>query len=205
MATCLALALTNCLSRPAAAQEASAPPIGYTESFNQQCKRGLFFRIRHRLARWLDPISCPCEYPGAGTVSQSTDEPKLAYPDNPEMTAQSDNNPEAMPRSRPILDSLKKEYVYHIGHADDYTWVTGQLFYVHAGNGMWVIRYATADTEDRYGGSVVLAPAVNMKNFREGDLVSVEGEILNEGRASKNLGGPSYRATHVELIERADQ
>jgi hypothetical protein len=100
---------------------------------------------------------------------------------------------------------MKKEYVYHIGHADDYSWVTGQLFHIHAGKGLWVVRYATVDTEDQYGGSVVLAAAVNMKNFREGDLVSVEGSILNEGRASKNLGGPLYRADHVELIERADQ
>jgi hypothetical protein len=104
-----------------------------------------------------------------------------------------------------VTSDLKTEYVYHIGHADDYSWVTGQLYYVHSSGGLWVVRYATVDTEDKYGGSVVLAPAVNMKNFREGDLVSVAGGIADDGRASKNLGGPSYQANHVELIERADR
>jgi hypothetical protein len=114
--------------------------------------------------------------------------------------------PNMMPEPELVTTSgLRKEYVYHIGHSEDYSWVTGQLYFIRAGKGLWVVRYATADTEDKYGGGVVLAPAVNMKNFREGDLVSVQGEILDEGRASKNLGGPLYRASHVELIERADQ
>jgi hypothetical protein len=99
---------------------------------------------------------------------------------------------------------VKKELVDKIGHADDYSWVTGQLFYVHAGGGMWVLRYAGVDEEDNYGGSVVLTSAVNMRNFREGDLVSVTGEVLKDGRASKHLGGPLYRATSVNMVERCD-
>jgi hypothetical protein len=114
--------------------------------------------------------------------------------------------PKMIPEPELVTTSaLRTEYVYHIGHSDDYSWVTGQLYYVRAGKGLWVVRYATVDTEDKYGGSVVLAPAVNMKNFREGDLVSVQGEILSEDRASRYVGGPLYRAAHVELIERADQ
>ena len=114
--------------------------------------------------------------------------------------------PQRIPEPEPVISTdLRTEYVYHIGHADDYSWVTGQLYYIHTGKGLWVVRYATVDTEDKYGGSVVLAPAVNMKNFREGDLVSVQGDVLNEGRPSRNLGGPFYRAEHVELIERADR
>ena len=124
----------------------------------------------------------------------------------PIVAASYDPKPQMIPQPEQANASgMRQEYVYHIGHADDYSWVTGQLFYIHAGKGLWVVRYATVDTEDPFGGSVVLAPAVNMKNFREGDLVSVQGEILNGSRASKNLGGPSYRADHVELIERADQ
>ena len=37
----------------------------------------------------------------------------------------------------------------------------------------------------KFGGSVVLAPAASLHNFREGDLVTVHGEILNEGRGSR--------------------
>jgi len=51
---------------------------------------------------------------------------------------------------------------------------------------------------------VVLKPAAEMKNFREGDLVSVNGEVLTDGRASKYLGGPLYRVTSINMIDRAD-
>lgn len=99
---------------------------------------------------------------------------------------------------------VKDQFQRKIGRADDCSWVTGQLFYVHADGGKWILRYAAVDEEDKYGGSVVLAPAVNMKNFREGDLVSVTGHILSEARASKYLGGPLYRVETIDMMERAD-
>jgi hypothetical protein len=43
-----------------------------------------------------------------------------------------------------------------------------------------------------------------MSKFREGDLVFVKGSVLNEGRASKYVGGPMYRATSIELNERPE-
>jgi hypothetical protein len=99
---------------------------------------------------------------------------------------------------------IAKEYVERVANAADYSWITGQLFYVHihADQGLWVVRYAPVDKEDRYGGSVVLASAISMAGFREGDLVTVHGEILNQGRASRYLGGPLYRGLSVELKDR---
>jgi hypothetical protein len=97
---------------------------------------------------------------------------------------------------------IAKEYLDKVGNAPDYSWVTGQLFYVHADGGLWVVRYAPVDKEDRYGGSVVLGAAASMENFQEGDLVTVHGEILSPARASKYLGGPLYRALEVTLNDR---
>jgi hypothetical protein len=99
---------------------------------------------------------------------------------------------------------IKKEYQKKVGAADDYSWVTGQLFYLHTDGGVWVVRYAPVSENDRFGGSVVLASAVNMKNFREGDLVCVTGELLSTARASSHLGGAPYRATHIEMIDRCN-
>jgi hypothetical protein len=99
---------------------------------------------------------------------------------------------------------VKQQFQRKVGRADDCAWITGQLFYVHADGGRWILRYAAIDEEDKYGGSVVLASAVNLKNFREGDLVSVTGHLLNESRASKYLGGPLYRVETIDMIERAD-
>jgi hypothetical protein len=99
---------------------------------------------------------------------------------------------------------VRKSYADKVGHEADYSWITGQLFFVHADGGLWVLRYAGVDSEDRYGGSVVLSPSVSMRNFREGDLVSVRGEIVGEGRASRSLGAPLYRPSAIDMIERAD-
>ena len=91
-----------------------------------------------------------------------------------------------------------------VGHENDYSWITGQLYYVHAEGGMWVVRYANVDETDRFGGSVVLTPTVEMRNFREGDLVNVCGEIMNNGLPVRGLGGALYRVNSVQMIERSD-
>jgi hypothetical protein len=106
--------------------------------------------------------------------------------------------------SATVPTKVAKRFADRVGHEADYSWVTGQLHYIHADGGLWVVRYAGVDSEDQYGGSVVLAPTVNMKNFRDGDLVSVHGEVVNPGRASKFLGGPLYRPVSVDMVERAD-
>ncbi len=89
-----------------------------------------------------------------------------------------------------------------VGHEHDYSWITGYLYYVHANGGQWVLRYADLDQPDRYGGSVVLAPTVEMQHYREGDLVRVHGEVLREGRATSALGGAFYRAQIIQMVER---
>ncbi len=91
-----------------------------------------------------------------------------------------------------------------MGHEPDYRSITGYLYYVRADGGRWVVRYAGLDQVDRYGGSVVLAPGVEMKNFREGDLVCVSGEILDDGRALRSLGGAHYRVNAITMLERGD-
>lgn len=120
------------------------------------------------------------------TVAELTDQPEII-----KVSAQTDQE-------------IKPAYRNKIGNCENYTWVTGQLFYIHSGGGLWVVRYASIAAEDKYGGSIVLAPATEMRNFREGDLVCVHGEVLNEGRASKYLGGPLYRANYVDMVDRAD-
>lgn len=92
-----------------------------------------------------------------------------------------------------------------VGHEHDYSWITGYLYYVHTNGGRWVLRYASLDQVDRFGGSVVLALAVEMKNYREGDLVCVHGEVLDEGRSGRSLGGALYRVNAISMVERADQ
>jgi hypothetical protein len=67
---------------------------------------------------------------------------------------------------------------------------------------IWVVRYATEETEDAHGGSVALVTSADMQNFRDGDLVGLRGEILSGGTPSQQFGIPLYRASEVNLIER---
>src|SRR5260370_62756 len=70
---------------------------------------------------------------------------------------------------------LSRRFEKRVDHAADYSQLTGQLFYVHADGGLWVLRYAPLDTEDRNGGGVILARDRSMASYRGGDLVTVRG------------------------------
>lgn len=78
------------------------------------------------------------------------------------------------------------------GHADDYRWLVGQLQRVNLSDGHWKIRYAPLDQVDQWGGSVILAPDIRLENYKEGQNVYVEGEILVR-RPSLYVAGPLFR------------
>jgi hypothetical protein len=107
---------------------------------------------------------------------------------------------------RPALDfEVRKAPEELMGHEHDYSWACGYLAYVRTAGGRWVLRYAPLGQLDRYGGSLVLAPTVEMKNFREGDLVRVHGEVLDQGRPLPSLGGAHYRVSAIFMVDRADR
>src|SRR5262249_16000580 len=108
----------------------------------------------------------------------------------------------AQPRFQP---PVREAYRDKIGHDERYTWITGQLFRLQANRDtLWVVCYATPEVQDAHGGSVLLSPTVDMLNFRDGDLVNVQGQILYGGRPSEQIALPVYRASDVNLIERGD-
>ena len=96
---------------------------------------------------------------------------------------------------------LARRYEQRVGHATDYSRLTGQLSFVHADGGLWVLRYASLAEEDRNGGSVILARDRMMNNYREGDLVTIEGQVISQ-KGSTRLGGPLYRVQAISLVDR---
>lgn len=96
---------------------------------------------------------------------------------------------------------LARRYDQRVAHAADYSKLTGQLFYVHADGGLWVLRYAPLAEEDANGGSVVLARDRVMNNYREGDLITVEGRVISK-KGSLRLGGPLYQVNTIRLVDR---
>jgi len=87
-------------------------------------------------------------------------------------------------------------------HASDFSWVQGDLQYVHVRGGMWVIRYLPLDQTDRNGGSIVLATDGRLEKFCEGDTVRVSGEIIRN-RSENLLSGPLYRIRSITLVHSA--
>ena len=69
---------------------------------------------------------------------------------------------------------------------------------------VWVLVYSPPEVQDKHGGAVLLEPAVNMMNFRDGDLINVQGQIQNGGQRAAPWLLVVYRAADVNLIERAD-
>jgi hypothetical protein len=119
--------------------------------------------------------------------------------------------PDLTPTSSRAIDSeaknpfeLDRRYETRVDRAADYSWVTGQLFFVHAGGGSWVLRYAAAGHEDPHGGRVVLAQDRRMDSYRDGDLVTVHGEVLDP-KGPVFAGGPVYRALSIQLIDRSNR
>ena len=61
------------------------------------------------------------------------------------------------------------------GHAADYRWIAGVVDR-HSKGGYWTIRYADIGTDDIWGGKVRLMDDERLRDFRNGDIVYVEGE-----------------------------
>jgi hypothetical protein len=188
-----------------------APPTAGQQSvissspISEGSRPGLRERLRHLLGRDEAPAQ-----PMMRPAPRMTTEPPLLRPTpQPQPAlAPAPAAPAAKPGVKIVgsdaVPEVGKKFQEKVGCAPDHSWITGQLFYVHTDGGRWVLRYTSVGEQDKYGGSVVLAPGVDMKNYREGDLVSVNGKVLSDARTSHHLPGALYQATSVSLIERAD-
>jgi hypothetical protein len=181
----------------------SSSPIGADDS-----RPGLRERLRHLFHRDDAPMR-----PTQAMPRMNTPEPPLLRPMPQPQPTLAPAPAAAAPAVKPAVKivgndavpEVHKKFQEKVGCAPDHSWITGQLFYVHADGGRWVLRYTSVGEQDKYGGSVVLAPGIDMKNYREGDLVSVNGKVLSDARASHHLPGALYQATAINLIERADR
>jgi hypothetical protein len=81
-------------------------------------------------------------------------------------------------------------------HASDYTWLQGELQYLH-GRNAWRVRYASVDEEDRYGGGVTLVGPGLSSSLKDGQMVRVTGRILDT-----DSHDGTYRADSIEVLHR---
>jgi hypothetical protein len=79
-------------------------------------------------------------------------------------------------------------------HAPDYSWLVGELRAM--GPGVWSVRFASVD-EDR--DTVILVDAPPMIDIRAGQLVRVEGQLVDP---ASHEAGASYRVTAIHPADR---
>jgi hypothetical protein len=84
-------------------------------------------------------------------------------------------------------------------HAPDYSWLIGELQFLH-GKNVWRVRYASCEEEEPYGGSLTLCETGPMNEFKDGMTVRVEGRVSN-GQASDRAGASQYRVNTIQLVK----
>ena len=83
------------------------------------------------------------------------------------------------------------------GRAPDYSWLTGELSYLPQKQ-QWRLRFAAIDEEDKYGGSVTLDARIELQSYQSGQLVRVEGAMLDP--ESREVA-PKYRVKEISRIK----
>ncbi|HEY7423937.1 MAG TPA: hypothetical protein VH682_06795 [Gemmataceae bacterium] len=81
-------------------------------------------------------------------------------------------------------------------HDPNYHSLVGILAYSKIQNA-WVLRYASVEDSDRYGGSVTLANAGRMNAFKSGRFVRVEGYLIDPN--SQQLR-PAFQARSIRPV-----
>jgi hypothetical protein len=135
----------------------------------------------------------PISFRAAGAKGQTTKESAGSndnVPTEAGVVADRLVSSETAPRN---LGAIKEKFVNKVGQPGDYSWITGQI---EIRGGAYILHYATPDTVDRFGGSIVVVPQAEPRDIRSGDLVSAHGTVTQE------RGRPVYRARSVDFIER---
>jgi hypothetical protein len=79
-------------------------------------------------------------------------------------------------------------------HAPDYTWLQGELVYLHSHN-CWRIRYASVDEDDRFGGGVNLIETGPMENYKDGQCVRIQGRPSDPENKDSD-----YRVSSIQVL-----
>lgn len=103
--------------------------------------------------------------------------------------------------NKPPESPLPMKSGQQFGHAPDYKWIAGVLDR-HVKGGYWTLRFADFGSDDEWGGKMRLLDDPRLENFKDGDQLFIQGELLAP-RAAASVDGtsyPPYRVNEVRLV-----
>lgn len=141
----------------------------------------------------------PAETPAPNPVARNRSERDEQW-NASELTGVTTLVPAAPSELKPVPEATKTmpalpANVRH-AHAEDYSWVQGELVRIHSRGGFWQVRFASYDQADSYGGKFVVVGDLP-SDVKEGDLVRVQGRILGY---DPRLNGTEYRVNKMEKV-----
>jgi hypothetical protein len=165
---------------------------------------GLFSRLGRRLRSLFgdDEQSEPMPNGPQRQVIETPPTPAPVINSEPPLAGQSQGQPvkvtvRSSPAPQAQITSVQPQAGVQIIEEKQGTTLTGRLAFLPANGGTWMVRHG-----DGQGGLAVLSTSANMDGFRNGDLVTVEGDFQN-GQAPSGLGAPIFRAHTVRVLEHA--
>ncbi len=82
------------------------------------------------------------------------------------------------PPGPPVVTAIERKVHGTYGNGPDYGWLQGVVDRHY--RGQWYLRYCDSSVEDKNGGKVCLADDPRLSQLKDGDVIFVEGEIVQE-------------------------
>ena len=130
-------------------------------------------------------IVTPTNYQTSSTIALPSASVAISSP-----VAVNVNNVVPTTSSRP--NKISPDLVSKVGHAEDYSWITGQI---RIENGVHTLYYATPEVVDRFHGTVILTSEKDLRSIPEGAHVCVRGSV-----AQQSGGLTTYRVQALDVL-----
>jgi hypothetical protein len=104
------------------------------------------------------------------------------------------------PAPRPTSPPIVPVSYQRLSNAPDYSWLQGELD-IHY-RGYKELRFRSSDEEDSIGGKVRLVDDPRLSEFKAGDIIRVEGDLVKEDLNGRGGQYPRFHVRSVQLVER---
>jgi hypothetical protein len=95
----------------------------------------------------------------------------------------------------PAVTAVQRRVPGIYGNAPDYGWLQGVVDKHY--QGQWYLRFCDPSVEDKHGGKVCLLDDPRLAQLKDGDVVFVEGEIVEDKEAANR--GPWHRYPRYQI------